>query len=365
MTGGGRTRVVQVAFVVLLVVSCAQVVWWVIDQYRLGATIERQRLEGYEGDRRAAEQLLSRGADVDELRRAFPDLVFGRQAGETSVEVAPALVAAVADDRRRHGRQYGWESAFFLAVLLACIGVLWRGLREEARLRRRHENFLASVSHELRSPLSSLRLQTETLQRRELPPERRGALLERSVRDLNRLEGLVENVLEAARLDAGDAREVLGWQAEPVDVRDAVARQIADLEEGRSAAVVNAVGEGVTALADRRAFDVILRNLLANAARAIESGGEVVVSGEARDGEVAVRVKDTGIGFEQEEGALLFDKFYRPGSALRSGSGGTGLGLYIVRQLAEVGGGRVSARSDGPGRGAVFEVVFPAIGASA
>lgn len=345
---------------VLLVVSCAQVVWWVIDQRRVGRTLESSRLEGFELDRVAAERLLASGTDREELERLFPHLAFEGSGDRVTVDVAPAAREELAQERRSHVRQYGWESAFFLAVLLACISVLWRGLREEARLRQRHENFLASVSHELRSPLSSLRLQTETLQRRKLNEDRRHELLGRSQTDLDRLEGLVDNVLEAARLDDGTGRQLLAWEAEALDVTDAVERQLRTLPRDHGAErVSNRVPEGTLVLADRRALDTILRNLLANALRATSDGGSVVVEGETEADRVRVRVVDSGEGFESGEAEHLFEKFYRPGSALRGRGGGTGLGLYIVRQLARRGGGSVQAESAGPGHGATFELQLP------
>lgn len=341
----------------LLAVSCAQVVWWVIDQRRLALSVEASRLSGYELDRRAAERLLASGTSLGDLRELFPHLDIGPQA----VVIAPEARAELERERQSHVRQYGWESAFFLVVLLACMSVLWRGLREEARLRRRHENFLATVSHELRSPLSSLRLQTETMQRRQLDEERQRELLRRSAGDLDRLEGLVDNVLEAARIDDGRKRELLTWNAEPVVVVEAVRRQIHALAHaGAEQRIELEVPEGLTVSADRRAFETMLRNLLDNALRATAEGGEVIVAARVEAAEVRLTVRDSGEGFAAEESDHLFEKFYRPGEALSQRSGGTGLGLYIVRQLARRGGGSVTASSRGPGTGATFELVLPA-----
>ncbi|MEM1246033.1 MAG: HAMP domain-containing sensor histidine kinase [Acidobacteriota bacterium] len=357
-----RTRLLRAAFVLLLAVSCAQVIWWVIDQRRLALRVEATILEAYELDRRAAERLLDSGSPWSELEGLFPHLDFDRSEPVTrAVQIGEAAREEIARERRRHVRQYGWEAAFFLVVLIVCMTVLWRGLREEARLRVRHESFLATVSHELRSPLSSLRLQTQTMQRRSLAEDRREELLRRSESDLDRLEGLVDNVLEAARIDDARKRDLLSWHAEPVPVAEAVKRQVQALaHEGADERVEHDIADGVSVLADRRAFETILRNLLANALRATESGGRVVVEAQVDNDDLRLKVVDSGEGFAVDESDHLFEKFYRPGDALSQRSGGTGLGLYIVRQLVRRGGGSVTAMSQGPGTGATFELTLPA-----
>ncbi len=344
---------------VLLVVSSVQVAWWLVDQSLLSNKIERSQIADYEEDARAARRLLARGETVEGVQQLFPHLDVEGEGALATVTVAPDALADLARERRSHSRQYVWESIFFLLVLLSCIGVLWRGLREEARLRRRHENFLASVSHELRSPLSSLRLQTETLQRRNLSEERRSDVLARSVADLHRLEGLVDNVLEAAKIDDESGRRLLRWQPEEIDVSDVVRRQLHSLHPPPPGGVRDGLAQGTRAFVDRRALEIMLRNLLVNACRATADGGEIEVSGEVTDGQLRLSVRDTGCGFEAEEAGRLFDKFYRPGNTLDSGARGSGLGLYIVRQLAELGGGTATGRSGGRGLGAVFEITLP------
>lgn len=317
-------RRLQIAFIVLLAVSSAQLTWWLVDQVRYTAQVRAQ-------------------------------LVAVHQAN--GIAVAPQVLADL--DRQRFHRlnRYAWEGAFFLVVLLGAMGVVSHALSEESALRRRQEDFVAAVSHELKSPLASLRLSAETLAMRDPPAARRAELLERQIADLARLERTIGNILEASRLDAAPS-------AKPgtVVLADAVATALDELRSQAAelgVALAADVPQNLVVRADADGTRTILRNLLHNAIRAA-GGGRVSVSVAKDHGGVRLIVRDTGVGFPAHEGARLFDKFYRIDGADRGHTTGTGLGLYLVRHYAELDGARVSGESAGPGRGATFVVTWPA-----
>jgi len=118
----------------------------------------------------------------------------------------------------------------------------------------------------------------------------------------------------------------------------------------------------VFVLADPLALDVIVRNVLENALAAVTpvGGGSVAVSARVSDGEVALAVRDSGVGFRPADGARLFEKFSRLHPGLGSAQYGTGLGLYIVKRLMQLAAGRVTAESAGVGQGACFVLTWPA-----
>jgi len=115
-------------------------------------------------------------------------------------------------------------------------------------------------------------------------------------------------------------------------------------------------------LADPLALDVVIRNLLENALAAVApaGGGRIALEARRRDDEIELAVRDSGVGFKPSERALLFRKFSRLHPNGGSSYHGTGLGLFIVQRLMQLAGGRASARSDGPGQGAVFVLAWPA-----
>jgi signal transduction histidine kinase len=237
------------------------------------------------------------------------------------------------------------------------MAILWRALRQEADLRRRQQNFLAAVSHELRSPIASLQLTTETLARRQLEEPKRHELLRRSLEDLERLSRLVGNLIASARFEEQRVR----LERSRVLLVSAVDVALDDLERaGRDTTRVEIVLEpGLAVFADATGVATVVRNLLENALEATTPDAAVRVLGAVRDGWVVLRVEDDGVGFEPHQAERLFEKFYRPGDELRRSSRGTGLGLYLVRSFVGLEGGKVTASSAGAGAGAIFEVRWP------
>ena len=363
----------QIAFLLLLLVAVAQVFWWIYDQGRYSRERQQELIEAYESERLAAERLLQSGALGPEawnaeLAQRFPHLeLIGDR-----VRVSPLAIAELERERRSHLNQYRWEGAFFLLVLVAGIWVIRRALLGERQLRLRQENFLAAVSHELKSPIASLRLAGDTMARPELDAPRRQALLERSQRDLDRLEDLVIKVLDTSRIEAGGVSTVperlrlapllRGLVAEGAPPRGAMARAEPEVEVD--------VAEELELEADRVAVETVVRNLLSNAHAAVAGRDEPRIVVRARRSgatptAVELVVEDNGVGCPPQESERLFEKFYRVGDELRRRSRGTGLGLYLVRRFVELEGGEVSASSPGDGGGAIFRVVWPGTAAVA
>ncbi len=240
------------------------------------------------------------------------------------------------------------------------MAVLAQALHQDAQLRRRQQNFLAAVTHEFKSPLASIKLSAETLSLRDPPPDKRRVLVERLLADVDRLEAMIGNILDTARLEEGRVQ----LKPERVSVASAVRALAEEVGPRAAAAGVTldaSVEPALEVQADPLALRTVLRNLVDNAikATAAAGGGTVTVRAEEAGGFVKLVVRDTGVGFAARESNQLFEKFYRPGDELRRKTRGSGLGLYIVRRFVELEHGRVSAHSDGPGRGAEFTVLWP------
>lgn len=352
-----RVRRLQVGFLLLLAITAVQVVWWLVDQARIADRIAEDRVARLEVDRTAAEASLLAGQPPDQVRDLYPDLLVDAE----GARIRPDALQAIEAERGSHLSQYRWEGAFFLLVLAGGILVLWRVLHREADLLHRQQNFLAAVSHELRSPLASLRLTTETLLLRDLAATDRRGLLERNLEDLRRLERLIGNLLETTRLE--ERRAVP--RREPVDLSEAVSLAFAELgHRAHGAAGIDIeveVEPGLGLQADPVGIGTVLRNLIGNAIESAQTAGSrVEVTARRLGSAVELQVLDDGVGFEPAESRRLFEKFYRPGSELRRDKQGSGLGLYLVRGFVALEGGEVEASSEGPGRGATFRVTWPA-----
>jgi signal transduction histidine kinase len=350
------TRVFQLTALVLVVVSVVQVGGWAYDQhdFTLRKTSEEQQL--YAQEVAAAQALLDAGTPEDKVRQLLPRVTVSNGTAMVSAQV----LAALDEEQKSRLSRYAWESAFFLVALAACIGVIWRALRAEAKVIAEQDHFLALVSHQFKTPLASLQLSLETMSMRALSPAEQRPLIDRMLSDVNRMETLVTRILDSVRLERGR----VDLRREPIDLSTAVARVVGQVDERarrERITFTTEVARGLTVLADPLAVDVVIRNLVENAIAAVApvGGGTITLSARRANGEIELAVKDTGVGFRPVDGAQLFKKFSRLHPGGGSSYYGTGLGLFIVRRMMQLAGGRVSAHSDGVGQGALFVLAWP------
>jgi signal transduction histidine kinase len=351
------TRVFQLTALALVVVSAVQVGWWLLDAQAFTAQKVGEARALYLAQTHAAQALLDEGVSEARIHELLPDIAVV----DGHAVLAPAVESELRAEQARRHRQYAWEGGFFLLVLAVCIAVIARALRAEARVLQEQNDFLSLVSHQFKTPLASLQLSLETMALRPLPPERARALIDRMLADLERMELMVTQILESARLERGRVE----LRSEPVELAGAVARVVGALEERAQAQHITLssdIAAGLRVLTDPLALDVIVRNVLENALAAVApvGGGTVAVSAQAADGVVALAVRDSGVGFHPADAARLFEKFTRLHQGGGSGHYGTGLGLYIVARLMQLAQGKVTAESAGVGRGACFVLTWPA-----
>lgn len=240
--------------------------------------------------------------------------------------------------------------------------------REREELQRLREMdqfktaFLNMAAHELNTPLTPIKLQMhilrETITPRLAPDQRRSFdVLERN---LDRVALLVQNMLDVGRIQSGR----VALHPERMDLAAAVAEAVESfVGMARAHEVTLEAGQAgaVWVDADAQRVSQILFNLLANAVKFTAAGGTILVSTEAREGAVVVRVRDTGVGLSAEQRTQLFRPFGQAHSGTQTAARtGTGLGLYISRQLAELHGGTLAVESPGPGLGSTFILTLPA-----
>jgi signal transduction histidine kinase len=351
------TRVFQITALLLVIVSVIQVGWWLYDQQDYSTQKLADARISYAREVASAQALLDAGAPLTRVRELLPEVTITNGRAQSTAAVDAALL----QERHRRINQYAWESGFFLLALALCIGVIWRALRAEAKVLQEQDSFLALVSHQFKTPLASLQLSLETMVKRSLSAEQSRTLIERMLSDLTRMESMVSRILDSVRLERGR----VDLKSEPVELAVAVGRVVTQFEERAQQERIQLTADvprALTVLADPLAVDVVVRNLLENALAAVAavSGGTVTVAARAADGEVELSVRDSGVGFRDADTARLFKKFSRLHPGGGSSYYGTGLGLFIVRRLMQLTGGRVSAQSAGVGQGALFVLSWPA-----
>lgn len=250
--------------------------------------------------------------------------------------------------------------SLFFAFLLAGLVLLCAWLVREMRQSQRQQAFLDAVTHEMKTPLASLRLYAETLALRDPGPARRAEFLVHMREDVERLERTVDQVLAAARA-AARARRPRRERVDLAELLDGSVREVRDRYRLAPAAVRIELDGDPAALAQPDELALVFRNLIDNAVK--YSGAAVDVRVAARiadDGQVHVVIEDRGVGIPREELRRIFLPFYRAGLDVQRRVKGLGLGLFIVRYLVRRQGGRVVADSEGPGRGSRFEVTLRA-----
>ena len=224
---------------------------------------------------------------------------------------------------------------------------------------RRKDEFLAMLGHELRSPLAAIRNGVHLLSRQTQDtsaPQELKAMLERQVR---RVTQLVDDVLDVSRINQG----CLHLQRERTDLRHVVSNAIQTLESDikqRSHRLTTGFPDSPVWLqADPGRLEQVFVNLLANASKYTDMGGELTVLVHMRDGQAVVRVRDTGIGIAPEVLPHLFGLFWQADRAAPRSRSGLGIGLALVRDLVESHGGSVTGASAGLGQGSEFTVCLP------
>jgi len=227
------------------------------------------------------------------------------------------------------------------------------------RASRQKDEFLAALSHELRTPLTSILLWSDMLLKKPLPPEtsRRGIeTIDLCARHEARL---VDNVLEMSRLVTGTAM----LDATAVDFGEVVAEsvmEVAGLASERGVRIACSAEPGKwSGVADRARLRHVLYNLLENAVKFTPQGGHADVAIEGGDAALLIRISDTGLGFEADTGARLFERFAQGDPGSRRVRSGLGLGLALAKAMVELHGGAITAASDGIGRGATFTIALP------
>ena len=266
----------------------------------------------------------------------------------------------------------GWgNAAFYWAVLgvgvallvtvLAGVIVYFALSVKAIALSQRQSNFIDSVTHELKSPLASLKLYLQTLTRRPVPSEQQVDFHRFMLQDVERLDGLIDHLLDAARtLNRRPAATDDVTTIAPLleQVRSMVLQRHAVKEES-----VQIECDPELKVRGREAdIEIVFRNLLDNAVKYSLPEPRVEVTAAVERSTVTVRVADNGPGIPLSQRHAVFRRFVRLGSELERSTPGTGLGLFLVRSLVKQLRGKVTAKGRLTGQGSVFEVELPAAG---
>lgn len=238
----------------------------------------------------------------------------------------------------------------------AAILVLFRDITAEHQAQALREDFVANVSHELKTPVGAIRLLAETIEDNASDPATVAHFASRLGRETERLSALVSQIMELSRVTSGVATE-----RNRVEIDVVVAEALDRARIGASARNIELIGGGEPGLTVRGSHQMLvsaLRNLLDNAIRYSRENSRVSVGVASREGNVEIAVVDAGIGIAPDIRARIFERFFRGDEARTRDAGGNGLGLAIVKHVAAEHGGEVRLWSE-VGRGSTFTLVIP------
>ncbi|MGB1017582.1 MAG: sensor histidine kinase [Chitinophagales bacterium] len=245
------------------------------------------------------------------------------------------------------------EGLVFTLLLVILVFRVKKSVEQEINFSRQQQNFILSITHELKSPLSSIKLMSETLKKHELKPEIKDKLITNSLYEVDRLQNLVENVLLAAKID----NDAYGFSKQKLNISD-LSKQI--VERCRTAStnkIIAEIDENIILEADKSGFTSIIINLLENAIKYSPENSPVYFSLTYFEENILMTVKDVGLGIAEEEKLKVFDKFYRVGNEEVRATKGTGLGLYIVNELVKFHKGNIEIYDNAP-VGSIFSINF-------
>ena len=249
------------------------------------------------------------------------------------------------------------EGCVFLVVLIAGAFYLHRSFLRERKLQEQKKNFLLSVTHELKSPLASIKILLQTIQKRDLSKEQTLNFIEKSLMDIERLDDMVENMLLASKIDNRSYTFPKDKFNLSVLVDSIVNRLQITKCEGNQQIIDAEIEPKISITGDKFALTSVVTNLIENAIKYSGPCQTVDVKLFLKDTKVFLEVADRGIGIADNEKHRIFDKFYRVGSEDTRNTKGTGLGLYIVKEVLDKHQASIKVRDNRPA-GSVFEVVF-------
>jgi signal transduction histidine kinase len=245
------------------------------------------------------------------------------------------------------------EGLVFLFLLSLGIIQTRRSFKKETNLARQQNNFLLSITHELKSPLASIKLFIQTLEKRDIEKEKQKEMVKLALDEANRLDHLLENLLLTNRLDG----EVFNVYPEKIDFTELIKETVARFSITHTSAVPFNLDldESIYILADRTAIISVLENLMGNAIKYASESKFIHIELSREKDFALLRVIDQGSGIPDQLKKKVFEKFFRIENEETRRSKGAGLGLYIIKNLIVQQGGSIKVIDHNP-KGAIFEV---------
>ena len=280
---------------------------------------------------------------------------------DEKVEIATELgadrdyIAFIQAEETSRQMMVGTEGIFFLLLVLIGAWIIYRALVINERLKFAQQNFLMGVTHELKTPLASMKIYLDTLKSEKIPNEKKLEVFPRLKNDVDRLEQLVENILEAGRFEKSgyklhretfDIIQLLHYSADTL--KDHSLKQ-------ELVVTKNGFPDELLFYGDRYALKRAVEAILENSLKYSDKEKiEIDLTFSYDSKNIHLMIADNGIGLEKKDCTMIFERFYRVGQVINQSKPGTGLGLYLAKEIIKAHSGDITAHSDGIGKGVQF-----------
>jgi signal transduction histidine kinase len=257
-------------------------------------------------------------------------------------------------DYQKHRRMVVGEGSFLFLGFMSILWMIQWGYRRDIAMAQQRRNFLLSITHELKSPLASIKLILQTILKRDLEKAQVQKLCDSGQKETERLTELVNNLLLSARLDA-----IYKPVREEINVAQLVEEVIQRFRTRFPNALLEIVSNEVPILrAEKLSLISVLMNLLENAVKYSKGTAEIRLTYRYEKEQFVFEVADFGIGIPVKERSKVFNRFYRIGNEDTRSTRGTGLGLYIVKQIIKIHKGKIQILDNSP-KGSIFKIILP------
>nr|MBP6314581.1 GHKL domain-containing protein [Chitinophagaceae bacterium] len=315
-----------IAYTLLLVYVMAAIVFW-------GYSLNKQGRMIYELEKEK----------IALLQRSSPKLDYQKE------------LHSIQDKKIRRTKQYLGEGSTFLLIILLSASIVYYAYYHQRKLSKLQQNFMLSVTHELKTPIAGIKLNMQTLEKHKLDEQIQMKLIKSSVNETNRLDDLCNNILLATRLEHSNSfifSEEVSLQRVMTEVVDEIKTRYQNVQ------IQLHFPDGDTLIkGDFTIWKLVLSNLIENA-RKYSPTDELIVAELRKTGNKTIlSVKDHGNGIPDGEKEKIFEKFYRIGNENTRSSKGTGLGLYVVKKIIQLYKYDISVKNNIP-KGSIFEVTI-------
>ena len=244
------------------------------------------------------------------------------------------------------------EAAVFILIIFIGAYYVIRSYYNELALFKKEKNFALSVTHELKTPIATSKLFAQTLLKRSnLGEAQKKESLEKIIEEQNRLNALVEKILLASSID--DMRSQI--EKKPVYINKTIDSILTQIRETHH--VINNIEKDLTINGDEFYLISLFQNLIDNALKYAEKNTTITISSTRHQGAILIQVADEGIGIKNEFKELIFERFFRIGDEETRDTKGTGLGLFLVKEIVKLHDGEITCKDNSP-KGTIFEIKF-------